>query len=158
VKEADLQRFWSKVQITDSCWLWTKSKQRGGYGKFFVEGKEYGAHRVSWEIHNGPIPDGMHVLHDCPGGDNPACINPAHLWLGKWLENNHDTAVKGRRVEGDHLGEKSGNNKILADDVKVIRELRSSYGMTYQQIADLFGLHFTTIAYIIKRKLWPHVQ
>jgi HNH endonuclease len=159
--EKDLQRFWSKVsgtEIANSCWIWiAKNKQRGGYGKFSFGGREYGAHRVAWMIKNGAIPEGMHVLHNCPIKDNPACVNPAHLWLGKWLENNHDTAAKGRRVEGDHRGEKSGVNKITADDVRVIRCLRA-LGFKLTEIGDLYGIHFSTVGHIFHRRLWPHVD
>lgn len=91
-------RFWEKVQKTDSCWLWTGSKQgRMGYGYLHIGGKKdrkpSRAHRLSWVIHNGPIPDGLYVLHKC---DVPACVNPDHLFLGDHKANMQDCASKGR--------------------------------------------------------------
>src|SRR5690242_19495754 len=80
------KRFWSKVTKTESCWIWTGFRRKNlGYGEFARgfdgAGMEY-AHRVSWILHFGPIPNGMEVCHNCPGGDNKGCVNPLHLWLG----------------------------------------------------------------------------
>ena len=90
------ERFWSKVQKTESCWLWTGAKNAKGYGFLGATHGEKYAHRLSWIFANGPIPDGLWVLHNCPGGDNSSCVNPAHLWLGDARDNNWDTIIKGR--------------------------------------------------------------
>lgn len=91
------ERFWPKVakRGPDECWEWTASRTPQGYGKI---GRRKGespaiASRVSWEMHNGPIPDGLHVLHRC---DNPPCVNPAHLFLGTNADNQRDMRAKGR--------------------------------------------------------------
>lgn len=84
-------RFWERVLKTQSCWVWTGGKRRKGYGCLEWEGKKRGAHRVSWELHFGPVPDGLHVLHRC---DNPPCIRPEHLFLGTNLENHADRVAK----------------------------------------------------------------
>lgn len=90
-------RFWEKVAKSDGCWLWTGSRQRNGYGFLFAgtrkEPHPERAHRVSWRIHFGEIPDGLWVLHKC---DNPPCVNPEHLFLGTRTDNMRDCARKGR--------------------------------------------------------------
>lgn len=85
-------RFWSRVNKTDKCWLWTVSNDTR-YGVMSVKGVPTKAHRISWELHNGEIPEGMSVLHTC---DNPPCVNPEHLWLGTYGDNIRDAVKKGR--------------------------------------------------------------
>jgi hypothetical protein len=94
-----LARFQSKVQKDEKtgCLVWTGAKTFNGYGTFYINGKMCRAHRVIWEHENGPIPDGRNVLHDCPCGDNPACVNIDHLWLGTQSDNINDMIIKDRR-------------------------------------------------------------
>src|SRR5216684_5338726 len=99
-----LDRFWAKVVkngptmpgMESPCWSWTASLS-AGYGCLRIEGRTERAHRLSWEIHNGPIPDGMDVLHRC---DHRPCARPDHLFLGTALDNMHDAAIKGRMPTG----------------------------------------------------------
>jgi hypothetical protein len=89
-------RFWANVLKTSTCWLWKGSKRPNGYGRLQVRGevnKTFGVHRLSWELHNGPIPSGLFVCHKC---DVPLCVNPEHLFLGTQLENMRDRRAKGR--------------------------------------------------------------
>jgi hypothetical protein len=94
-----IRRFWSKVNKSGGCWLWKASKRNKGYGAFvwadekgdIIQGR---AHRFSYELHCGKIPNGLCVLHKC---DNPACVRPSHLFLGSKAENNEDMFLKKRK-------------------------------------------------------------
>ena len=95
-------RFWEKVDkngpihptLTTPCWIWTAFCNADGYGVFGTGAKTLiSPHRFSWELHFGPIPDGLWVLHKC---DNPPCVNPSHLFLGTQLDNIQDMLSKGR--------------------------------------------------------------
>jgi hypothetical protein len=91
-----VRRFWSKVAIDDGCWLWTACRDSDGYGRFVYEGKVRQATHVAWRLEHGSLPpDGMLVCHSC---DTPACVNPAHLFLGTHLDNRTDCVAKGRAV------------------------------------------------------------
>ena len=94
VGHSEVERFWPRVQKTESCWLWTGAIQSAGYGRFVDDGKRHVlAHRFSYELHCGPIEDGMFVLHSC---DVRRCVNPAHLRQGDASDNMADIMKRGR--------------------------------------------------------------
>jgi len=86
--------FWQSVhQPKVGCWDWQRGQNGRGYGRVCFCGKYWRTHRLAWHSAVGEIPSGLFVLHTC---DNPACCNPAHLWLGTQLENMGDASAKGR--------------------------------------------------------------
>ena len=94
----ETQRFLDNVmpEPNSGCWLWMGSQAAHGYGMLSVNGKPCRAHRVSWEMYNGPIPDGLHILHKC---DNPPCVNPSHLYAGTHKDNMRDRSERRRHHE-----------------------------------------------------------
>ena len=90
---SDLRRFNEKVRKTDGCWLWTASVVSDGYGQMWLGRTMVRAHRLSYEIHKGPVPKGLFVCHRC---DVPRCVNPDHLFVGTNQDNQRDSASKGR--------------------------------------------------------------
>lgn len=151
------QRFWAKVRKTDSCWLWAGAMFKGGYGQIRPGGKKQCVHanRAAWILLRGPIPDGMWVLHNCPGGDNPACVNPDHLWLGTAAENTADMISKGRLVKPFcHRGEERYNHKLTWDSAARLRELYASGKFSQRQLARMFGIGHTATRFCLIGKTW----
>ena len=149
-------RFWPKVDKRgpDECWEWTACYNEYGYGMIAKGGKDGGmerAHLVSWEIHNGPIPDGLCVLHHC---DNPHCVNPRHLFLGTKKDNVHDMSEKGRRSLANRArGEHHGSAKLTEKKVRRIRLLLSRR-CSQRYIARLFHISQTNVSAINRRDIW----
>lgn len=108
-----LSRLMRRIVKDDAtgCWNWIGYRNRG-YGRATILGKSWFVHRWMWQHHNGPIPDGLFVCHDCPYGDNPSCCNPEHLWLGTSGENMEDMARKGRAATGDRHGSRTHPERV----------------------------------------------
>lgn len=151
-------RFWARVKRggPSECWEWLGSTTEFGYGWFRAAGT-WGAHRYSWTLHFGPIPDGMCVLHRC---DNPRCCNPAHLWLGTNQDNNADCFSKGRMKPNSGQrarGEQHGLAKLDADAIREIRRRRAD-GAGIKDLGVEFGVNHTNISSICLGKTWRHVK
>lgn len=132
--------------LPDECWSWTGAHTREGYGVFYVNRKKHRAHRVAQELFNGPIPAGYYVLHHC---DNPACVNPGHLYAGTPAENMADMKSRGRATEG----ERSAHARLTAVQVAEIREMRKA-GQKTIDIAPLFGISQNHVSNICNFKKW----
>lgn len=152
------QRFWAKVHKTDTCWVWTGALGPR-YGAFAaVPPRHVPAHRYSWELHYGPIPDGLRVLHRC---DFPPCVRPDHLFLGTQADNVHDMMRKGRnsaRVKPESLvrGEQHGMAKLTEVLVREIRE-RVANGERQYRVAQAYRVSGATVSLIVNGHIWKEV-
>lgn len=155
-------RFWRKVQkdTPESCWIWTGNKRRTGHGVIFNNGKSRSASRVVWEMDRGPIPAGMQVLHKC---DNAPCVNPDHLYVGTYQDNNRDKTERGRCYRGGPTkplrGEDHPRAIVNAETVEMIRIFRLAYEPTpsYAQVGREFGISKELAVAIVKGCIWKTV-
>lgn len=151
-----MENFWSKVNKTETCWLWT-----GGTNGREVRGISYGlfklpktrknitAHRMSYTLAHGPITSDQWVLHKC---DNPLCVNPDHLFLGDASANVADMISKGRQVNPDRSGEKNGRSVMSEDDVKLLKSLHGK--LSIAELIEKFGIKKSQIYRIINGQRW----
>lgn len=139
------------------CWIWEKSLNNKGYGLLQCGGFKGYAHRFSYSEFKGPIPEGMHVCHRC---DNPACVNPDHLWLGTPSDNIQDCRSKGRHAADNPAtkyarGANQGLAKLSEIAVEEIRLLRGAIGQ--RQLARRYGVSKTAIRLAQQGRTWAHV-
>lgn len=140
-------RFWEKVEKSgeDECWEWIGGYSSDGYGGFTVDGKSYGAHRYSYMITFGKIPEGLWVLHDC---DNPRCVNPNHLKLGTPKDNSEDIVIRGRHRW-------VAPRAVSIENAKRIKELWNGGKYWQRELAEMFGTSQNVInAIICGRTRW----
>jgi hypothetical protein len=150
------ETFWEKVDIKepDKCWEWKAALYKSGYGQIWQNGKMRRAHRVSWEITYGHIPIGLNVCHIC---DNRKCVNPSHLFLGTYLDNNLDKIRKGRTNRRERTSDMKYRTKLTESDIVQIRSLAED-GMPQREIAKRFGVSHPSIGYIVRREQWKHIK
>jgi hypothetical protein len=166
------RKLWDRVRIDnssdDACWEWQGSVLRGGYGSVgIIDGKAWSAHRLSWVLAFGEIPEGMCVCHRC---DNPGCVRPSHLFLGTYRDNNSDKEAKGRanhprgrqhgwqrKPESRPRGERNGRAVLTAVDVREIRR-RVASGETLKAVARSYRVSDTHVSFIVARKSWSHIE
>lgn len=143
------ERFWSKVFKTRNCWLWTAKLDVGGYGIIKSEGKNRKAHRISYEMAFGKIPDGRIVCHRC---DNPKCVNPRHLFIGSHMDNRRDCVSKKRQAVGTAVT----ISKLTPAKVRAIRK-QFARGIRITPLARRYGVTFRSIKLVVDRVTWSHV-
>jgi HNH endonuclease len=148
------ERFYEKFKVNETtlCWNWVASFLKDGYGCFNYRPYAQSAHRASWIIHKGIIPNGMFVCHKC---DNTKCVNPDHLFLGTPLDNNRDMISKGREIYP--VGSECKNAILTEKDVVDIRNRYFAGGITQRKLAKEYKVGYKAISKIIKRQRWKHV-
>lgn len=143
---------WVRVKSPKECWEWMGTRFHHGYGRMKYHGTVWYANRFSWELHNGPIPEGKLVCHEC---DNPPCCNPIHLWVGTYKENADDRDRKGRQIP--FRGEQHGGHRLTEDDVRLLRSMYES-GIRGKELDSAFSIAQGYGWRIAMRKMWKHVH
>ena len=145
------EKLLSKAVRQGECLVWAKHINRSGYGSVWSGGKNRDAHRVSYELHHGPIPQGMCVMHSC---DNRACIEPSHLSIGTRTENMQDMANKGRASKVS--GESHSLSKLTPSQVAEIRRRYTPYDRKNSScaMAREFGVNQSTLWSALKARTW----
>lgn len=170
------------------CWVWKKFRNRDGYGMMRIGGKKGFVERVhrlsAFVFMEFDLESGLCVLHSC---DNPACINPDHLFIGTQQDNVRDMVEKGRNKalsgkdhpwygrhhsenakrkisaalygrQGSNVGSRNGMAKLTEEDVKKIRRLHASGRYYHRELAEMFGVSRATIGAVLSGRLWNHVK
>ena len=156
LNERQYDNFFAKVvrgESTDACWVWTGSKSSKGYGNFNVNRSTQSSHRISYRLHVGEIGEGLIICHTC---DNPACVNPDHLFTGTHLDNVTDKMDKGRDRYGNQKGIANASSRLSEEDVRYIVTLLPS--MTNVAISKLIGkVTHASVSLIRRGKSWSHI-
>jgi hypothetical protein len=144
------KRFWSKVDKSGACWLWTGCVRRlnDNYKQPWFTVNKIGrrAYRVAWELTNGPIPPGLQVMHDC---DNPVCVRPDHLRLGTQQENMRDMVSRGRSASG----ERHSQAVFTLAEARRVKAMVAS-GVRVCDIAKALGHKYATVYGIASGTTW----
>lgn len=135
---------WTVVE--SGCWIWNGKPTRYGYGQIKKGDTMVKTHRVSYEMHKGPIPEGLFVCHSC---DVRLCINPEHLWLGTCADNQKDMVEKGRALTGS----RNPQAKLTLEDVENIR-VRVASGEIQRRVAEDYGISYPHVSDIVNNQRW----
>ena len=151
-------RFWSQVRKGDGCWEWAGALAGGGYGTILAHGRQTPAHRLSYEMEHGAIPDGMFVCHHC---DNRKCVRPSHLYAGTHQNNLDDMVRRGRSKDPSTSpiwyavrGEQQGMARLTE---AAIRDIRSS-PLSSSKLALKYGVSSTNVRSVRRGETWKHVS
>lgn len=143
-------RFWNGIDKSGECWLWTGCIKQDGYGQFYLDNKlkprQVTAHRFSWIVANGSVPEGRLVCHTC---DTRLCVNPAHLFLGSVADNNRDAVAKRRHA----FGSRNGGAKLSESDAVAIRSAFAA-GEIQAGIAGRFGVSRHAVQRVCIGETW----
>lgn len=143
LSDSDKERFWGKVDKTETCWLWTAGCSKEGRGQFRFNEKVQLAHRVSWFIAGHTIPDGHVIRHKCRAAN---CVNPAHLETGTRAQNNADKIRDGTSARGIK------HHKCKLTEAQVLEIFASD--KTQRAIADEYGISRTNVSSIKHGNSW----
>ena len=141
-QRTDQSRFWELAEKSEGCWTWHGTLNGHGYGQFYMQHKRFPAHRASWLLSFGDIPEGLFVLHRC---DNPLCVRPDHLFLGTHKDNMRDMQNKGRRGRPPRVV-----NQGMADEIRRL----AGTGARRKDIAERFGISWRHVCAIIRGDYW----
>jgi len=149
------ESFWARVEKTDSCWWWRGYVNNNGYGRLYValKKKSMSAHKLSYVLAHGDVPEGMVIMHSC---DNRKCVNPEHLRVGTASDNQRDAMHKNRayfsRIKGDY------HPRSDLSEISVARALLVKDALPVQDIANALGTSKSNIYKIVQKVSWPHYR
>ena len=166
ITQKDIDRFWLHVDKSGECWIWIGSIMNNGYGEIGIshnkKHRNVSTHRFSWIISHGAIPDKKYICHTC---DNKSCVNPDHLYVGTHSDNIRDAVIRNRIASGKRQGAYTHPEKVRRGEthslVKLtesqVIEIRNSRNIKQRKLAIEYGVHFSTICDILRRKTWKHI-
>lgn len=146
--------FDSKIRKSENgCWIWIGACNNKGYGVLTFQAHRAQAHRLSWTLNVGEIPQNTCVLHRC---DNPPCVNPEHLFLGTFSDNMKDCYSKGRHRRMVQNGASNPMSRLTDSQVEFIRQAIKE-GFKTTVVARYFDVSYTTISMIANGHTWKHL-
>jgi len=156
-RETAESRFWKKVERSDTCWNWLGSKSEDGYGWFTENKKTITAHRYSYLLHKGEIPEGNLIRHTC---DNRDCVNPDHLILGTPADNSLDMILRDRQAKGDKNGAAvltEAQAREILEEYKTDKQSGRLYG-SLARLSQKYGVDKQVVSRLTAGKTWRHLH